>query len=532
MAPLPSTSGASASSGLFWMNCTAPESTCTKLPFASEYWLGGKDGACDAASGMCLCPAGTNGLDLIGAHNDCHVAVATQNGLDIFTVVFASAAAVLSAYSLCKLLSKWKVIGELGGSLRRITLTNSTLPPDELPYGASPMPRRPSQAGFELESTMPRRPSQVGFELDPMPNSPAAPPSTLRVSSQRLTDRDGPKRLSASSQTAARDVPTRGPLFTLAPLMAPRGNLSTKDAKSVQREVRKKRFNLAVIVCAMLYASSVVAFEAVRIAQGIRFEQAVWYQLLILTTAIWAVITSIWSLIYAWYVSMPDLVVFINLFPSARNSFLVKYPSFVHYVAIGNSAASLFGAAVLLFIVPLTAPWAIDTVMVTLGLIILACVGASMVVTLELVAALLTKFFREAKRAFTASVVGSGTSSGKAIDNALRILALVRWVGVVCGALVVALCMFMAFAPVAKRNFYVLVPLLLNVGCIFVAVVSYTIAIRWKRSGNPARSSRHISRPASGVSAPPTGLSSKRTSLRDAAASAKDQALDVGTFAF
>lgn len=54
-----------------FVNCSSSESKCQTENYFTVF--GGTTGVCNATSGLCICPAGYDGIDVLTTTNDCHV---------------------------------------------------------------------------------------------------------------------------------------------------------------------------------------------------------------------------------------------------------------------------------------------------------------------------------------------------------------------------------------------------------------------------------------------------------------------------
>jgi hypothetical protein len=107
---------------LTFVNCSDPTSTCEN----SRYSLGGVSGQCDRESGLCICPDGFNGVDLLSLWNDCHISEVSRTIVYGIALSVSSIGLLVVLAGITRLLLVWKAFLVCEGGLPRIRFPPSS----------------------------------------------------------------------------------------------------------------------------------------------------------------------------------------------------------------------------------------------------------------------------------------------------------------------------------------------------------------------------------------------------------------------
>jgi len=90
-----------------FVNCTDPTSAC-EASGGGPYSFLGVAGTCDVASGLCLCPPGYSGIDLLSVWNDCHIREQARVALEATSLAINVLAHIMVSYGIISLLRSWE----------------------------------------------------------------------------------------------------------------------------------------------------------------------------------------------------------------------------------------------------------------------------------------------------------------------------------------------------------------------------------------------------------------------------------------
>ena len=119
--------------------CTDPESTCVN----QQYSFGGVSGVCNNVTGLCICPEGYSGIDLLAIWNDCHIFEEARTVSEAMALVVNLIAMFLVIYGIARLLLSWEA---------RLTLVNG------VPWVV--FPESPADVSYQRQ-TMERRKRRI-----------------------------------------------------------------------------------------------------------------------------------------------------------------------------------------------------------------------------------------------------------------------------------------------------------------------------------------------------------------------------------
>ena len=86
-----------------FVSCTDPQSTCTNPLYSFQ----GAVGVCNNVTGLCLCPDGYFGVDLLAEWNDCHIGKAARTATESLALIASSIGLIMVVYGIYSLLSSW-----------------------------------------------------------------------------------------------------------------------------------------------------------------------------------------------------------------------------------------------------------------------------------------------------------------------------------------------------------------------------------------------------------------------------------------
>jgi hypothetical protein len=84
--------------------CTSLESTCVDV----KYSYGGVAGVCNLTTGLCQCPPGFSGVDLLSVWNDCHINEVQRSAAEALSLVINVLALMLVTYGIFRLMRSWE----------------------------------------------------------------------------------------------------------------------------------------------------------------------------------------------------------------------------------------------------------------------------------------------------------------------------------------------------------------------------------------------------------------------------------------